>query len=157
MTRQRNCILVWTALLLSGCSAAKPARQWVPAYPSMLRSAGYAGTTTVMVRVDRSGHPRVMPSGPSSVIGQHPLFLQAVGQAVRATPWRPARRFGFPHADSALYQVDFVMLRDTLPLGPNELRREGNDALPRTCPRPRTSHHVAVCSTADHVRYRVLY
>jgi hypothetical protein len=157
MTRQRNFVVVWAAMVLAGCSAAKPARQWAPAYPSMLRSAGYAGTTTVMVRVDRSGHPRVVPRGPSSVIGQHPLFLRAVGQAVTATTWHPARRFGFPHADSALYQVDFVILRDTSPLGPNELRGEGNDTLPRACPRPRTPHHVVVCSTADHVRYRVLH
>ena len=83
--RPRTRVAAWAALALAGCAAAKPARQWVPAYPSVLRSAGYAGTTTVMVRVDRSGYPRVMPSGSSSDIGQHPLFLQAVSQAVSPT------------------------------------------------------------------------
>ena len=157
MTRSYHCIVVGAALVLGGCYAARPLRPLAPRYPSMLRSAGYAGTTTVMVRVDPRGHASVTARGASSAIGQHPLFLQAIGQGVKAVPWRPARRFGFAHADSALYQVDFVILRDTLSPGRNELRKEGNDTLPLACPRPRSAHQVVVCSVADHVDFRVVY
>ena len=157
MTRSCKSVVVGAALVLGGCYAASPLQPLAPKYPSMLRSAGYAGTTTVMVRVDPRGLATVTARGGSSAIGAHPLFFQAIGQGVKATPWRPARRFGFAHTDSALYQVDFVILRDTLPLGPNERRKEGNDTLPVACPRPRSAHQVVVCRPADHVDYRVVY
>ena len=123
----------------------------------MLRSAGYSGTTTVMVRVDQHGRAWVTSQPGGSRIGDHPIFLQAIMQGVRATPWRPARRFGFARRDSLPYQVDFVILRDTAPLGPNEERAFGNDSLPKQCPRPRSANQVVVCSTADRTHYMVVY
>lgn len=108
------------------------------------------------VHVERSGWPRLVRHDTASS-GIPIITYLAVRKAVLATKWRPARRFGQARRDSIVYRVEFVPLRDTLPLGLHEEYVGGNSALPLRCPRPRAAHHVIVCAVPDRVRSRVIY
>ena len=138
-----------------GCVPARPVQPLRPVYPTILASAGYAGTMTATVAVDRTGHGRVI--WPDTIDSGAPaLFRQAIRRAVTRTAWHPARRWGWVRADTVRYEVAFVLLRDTLPLGENERYLLGNDTLPRVCPAGRSPRRVVVCATADRVRYSVV-
>ena len=139
-------------MAMMACAPARPVQPLRPSYPVMLASAGYSGAMTITVTVDRAGHASVIwPDTISS--GAPALFRQSILHAVKATQWRAARRWGRARADTLGYEITFVLLRDTLPLGLNERYVDGNDALPLACPAARVVRRVVVCATPGRIRY----
>jgi hypothetical protein len=158
MIRKNSGILLGAGIaLLAACYAAKPLTPLAPLYPPLLVSSVYVGSMTAFVRIDRGGHAWVVPQDTAKASGPHALFSAAVARAVKTTPWRPARHFGIPRSDSQFYRIDFLLLRDVAPLGPNQRRFEGNDTLPVQCPNPRSANNIVVCRPVPRVDYRVLH
>jgi len=141
----------------AACHPPRPERPLSPRYPSMLLSAGLPGSTAFTVRVDSRGKAWIVRPDTVKARRLHELSWQSIGQAVKDVSWRPARRIGVRRADAITYRVDFVLVRNTLPLGPNERRAAGNDTLPDACPMPRSAHHIVVCRPVEHIDYRVVY
>lgn len=153
---------VYLAAMLSAftgpvaCAPPRPVAPLKPAYPAVLRSAGVTGTAIATVRVDRTGHASV--AGQDTATDAVTRTLRAAfAHAVGETQWLPARWLGLARTDSIVYHVDFVLLRDTLPLGEYEIVNAGNDERPLECPNPRITHHLTICAIAGRVLYRVAY
>ena len=138
------------------CAPPRPVAPLKPAYPAVLRSAGVTGTAIATVRVDRTGHASVASQDTATDAVTRTL-LAAFAHAVGETQWLPARWFGLTRTDSIAYHVDFVLLRDTLPLGEYEIVNAGNDKRPLECPHPGATRHLVVCAIAERVHYRVLH
>jgi hypothetical protein len=151
----RMAALLTAGMATMACSPARPVEPLRPSYPVMLASAGYAGTARMAVRVERAGRATVVLRD-TSTSGAPVLFGQSIRQAVKATRWRSARRWGRARTETLEYEVAFVLLRDTLPLGLNERYIPGNDTLPLVCPAVRTARRIVVCATAGRIRYSVI-
>ena len=148
-------VLLSVGIATMACTSARPVQPLRPPYPLMLASAGYAGTTRFAVKVDRAGHASLILRD-TTTTGAPALFRQSIRQAVKATPWRAARRWGRLRTDTLGYEVAFVLLRDTLPLERNERYVAGNDTLPLACPVARTARQIVVCATGGRTRYSVV-
>ena len=152
----RTSIVLAVAVVLVACAPARPVEALRPQYPALLASARYGGTIMAPIRVDRTGYATLLWTDTISS-GAPALFRQAIHRAVRATAWRPARRWGRVRTDTLRYEVAYVLLRDTLPLGVNEQYFLGNDTLPLRCPAAQTPRQIVVCAIPGRVRYQVVY
>jgi hypothetical protein len=135
-------LIIIAAILpcVSGCLPPRPLERPSLRYPDMLRSAEVSGTEIARLHVDR--HGRVSDVTFDSTAHVHDLFIPHARTTLRGVRFRPATRFGIPHAGAFTYSIQYF-------LGGPAREEPGTfssgDSVPG-CPLARDETHLVVCA-----------
>jgi hypothetical protein len=116
------------ALVLAGCTTARPLEPLEPLYPQMMSSTAIEGAVAARVEVGRGGEVRSVRV--HALDGTHELFTASLRRDLEPLRFRPARVLGIARASTMAYTVRYVLVTDA-----------GSP-----CPQARAEREIIVCS-----------